>query len=49
MQSFFAVHRLPTGERALTQTIERIDNCIATRQREQPAVSQWLAARDTSR
>jgi aminopeptidase N/puromycin-sensitive aminopeptidase len=49
MQSFFAGHRLATGERALKQTIERIDNCIATRVREQPALSQWLAVRDTSR
>jgi aminopeptidase N len=45
IRSFFAAHRLPTGERALRQTLERIDICVATRQREQPALDQWLAGR----
>jgi hypothetical protein len=31
--------------RTLTQTLEQIDNCIALRDKQTPAVGGWLAAR----
>jgi len=43
IRSFFGSHPLPTGERALKQTIERIDSCIATRQRQETELAKWLA------
>ncbi len=43
IRSFFASHPLPTGERALNQTIERIDNCIAMRRQQEPELARWLA------
>ena len=43
--AFFAAHPLPGAARTLTQTIEQINNCIALRERQRPAVAAWLAAR----
>ena len=43
--AFFAAHPLPGAARTLTQTIEQINNCIALRQKQRPAVAAWLAAR----
>ena len=43
--SFFAAHPLPGAARTLTQTIEQINNCIALRDKQTPAVASWLAAR----
>jgi aminopeptidase N len=45
IRAFFASHPLPTANRALQQTFERIDNCVATRERQQAALGRWLAAR----
>ena len=45
IRAFFASHPLPTANRALQQTFERIDNCVATRQKQQAALGRWLAAR----
>jgi aminopeptidase N/puromycin-sensitive aminopeptidase len=45
IRSFFAAHPLPAAARALRQTFERIENCIRTSERQQPAVSAWLAQR----
>jgi aminopeptidase N len=42
---FFAAHPLPGAARTLTQTIEQINNCIALRASQTPAVAAWLAAR----
>ena len=42
---FFAAHPLPGAARTLAQTIEQINNCIALRQKQTPAVAAWLAAR----
>ena len=44
IRSFFASHPLPTASRALQQTFERIDNCVATRRAQQPALDRWLTA-----
>ena len=43
--SFFAAHPLPGAARTLTQTIEQINNCIALREKQTPAVGAWLASR----
>jgi aminopeptidase N len=43
--SFFAAHPLPGAARTLTQTIEQINNCIALREKQTPAVTAWLTAR----
>jgi aminopeptidase N/puromycin-sensitive aminopeptidase len=43
IRSFFSRHRLPAAARALEQTTERIDNCVAIRERQQPELAQWLS------
>ena len=43
--AFFAAHPLPGAARTLTQTLEQINNCIALREKQRPAVAAWLAAR----
>ncbi len=45
IRAFFASHPLPAAARALQQTLQRIDNCVATRERQQPVLAEWLAAR----
>jgi aminopeptidase N len=45
IRAFAAAHRLPAAARTLAQTLERIDNCIALRERQTRVVSEWLAAR----
>jgi hypothetical protein len=45
LASFFAAHKLPSAERTLGQTIERINNCIALRTSQTPAVESWLSSR----
>jgi aminopeptidase N len=43
--AFFAAHPLPGAARTLTQSIEQINNCIALREQQAPAVTAWLAGR----
>ena len=45
ISAFFAAHKLPTAARTLEQTIEQINNCIALKDKQTPAVGSWLAAR----
>ncbi len=45
VQAFFADHPLPAATRAIAQSLERIDNCIALREKQSPAVAEWLAQR----
>ena len=45
IKAFFAAHPLPGAARTLTQTLEQINNCIALRDKQTPAVTAWLAAR----
>ena len=45
IKDFFKTHNLPAASRALDQTLERINNCIAMKQKETPAVATWLATR----
>ena len=42
--SFFAAHPLPAAARTLSQTVERINNCIAIREKETLAVTAWLSS-----
>ena len=42
--SFFAAHPLPAATRTLNQTVERINNCIALRDTQTAAVTDWLAS-----
>jgi aminopeptidase N len=41
--SFFAAHPLPSAARTLNQTVERINNCIAIREKQTLAVTAWLS------
>jgi len=43
--AFFAAHPLPSASRTLGQTVERINSCIALRERQAPALASWLASR----
>jgi puromycin-sensitive aminopeptidase len=45
IRAFFTAHPLPTAARNLRETLERIDNCIALRQKQTPRVTEWLSAR----
>ncbi len=40
--AFFEAHRLPTGARALAQSLDRIDNCIALKSAQTDALTSWL-------
>jgi aminopeptidase N/puromycin-sensitive aminopeptidase len=44
VKSFFAEHRVPDSDRALKQSIERIDGCIELRSLQQPNLDKWIAA-----
>ena len=33
------------GDRTLAETLERIDNCIALREKQTPLVTEWLGSR----
>jgi aminopeptidase N len=43
--SFFAEHPLPSAARTLEQTVERINNCIGLREKQAPALGEWLRNR----
>jgi aminopeptidase N len=43
VKAFFAAHPLPAAARGLRQTIERIDDCIALKERQRPIVAEFLA------
>ncbi|MGE0449800.1 MAG: M1 family metallopeptidase [Vicinamibacterales bacterium] len=45
IRRFFTEHKLPRASRALEQTLETIDGCVALREKGTPAVTQWLDAR----
>jgi len=45
VSAFFTQHKLPAAARALDQTLESINNCIALREKQAPSVEAWLAAR----
>ena len=43
VRAFFAAHPLSSAVRTLDTAIERIDNCIAIRDKQTPLVTEWLA------
>ena len=45
VKAFFAAHPLPVATRTLSQTLERIDACVALREKQLPFASEWLAGR----
>jgi aminopeptidase N len=42
IRTFFTAHPPPTAARTLNQTIERITNCIALREKQTPILTAWL-------
>jgi aminopeptidase N/puromycin-sensitive aminopeptidase len=42
IRAFVAAHPLPSAERALSQTVERINNCVAFRERQQSTFTTWI-------
>jgi aminopeptidase N len=42
VRGFFAAHPLPSAERMLNESLERIDNCVALRSTQTTLVSDWL-------
>jgi aminopeptidase N len=42
IKAFFTAHPLQSAARTLDQTVERIDNCVALRERQAPALVEWL-------
>ena len=47
--AFFSSRRIPTGERAVRQALERFDLTLAFRRRAAPELRAWLAVPDESR
>jgi aminopeptidase N len=45
VRAFFTTNRLPSANRALNQTLERIATCASMRERQSPALTAWLASR----
>ena len=44
VRQFFADHQVPSAERGLQRSIERIKNCAALVERQTPALTAWLLA-----
>jgi aminopeptidase N len=47
VKQFFAAHPIPSADRTLHASIERIEGCTALRQRQAPALKPWLATNAT--
>jgi aminopeptidase N/puromycin-sensitive aminopeptidase len=45
IRSFFTAHKLPAASRTLDQTLERINNCIAIKDKQSVGLRTWLAQR----
>jgi aminopeptidase N len=44
-QTFFAAHKVPTAERTLKQSVERMNYCVDLKSRQTPQLSSWLERR----
>ena len=44
VKKFFADHRAPGAERALQQSLERMNTCIEFKQLQQANMQEWLGA-----
>ena len=47
VKAFFTTNKLPAASRTVDQTLERINNCIAFKAKQGPALAEWLATRET--
>ncbi len=45
VQQFFASHKAPGAERAVQESLDRIDTCLAFRKAQESSMSAWLKAR----
>jgi aminopeptidase N len=45
IRAFFASHKLPAASRTIDQTLERINTCIAMKEKQAPALQSWLSTR----
>jgi aminopeptidase N len=45
VKQFFATHPAPGAERAVRQSLERINSCVDFKLRQQSNMQQWLATR----
>jgi aminopeptidase N len=45
---FFAVHKVAAAERTFRQSIERINNCVDLKSRQEPQLSSWLGQHGTA-
>jgi aminopeptidase N len=45
VEQFFTQHPVPAAERTLRQGFERIDSCIAVKERQSGPLASWLAGR----
>ena len=48
VQDFFALHKVPTAERTLKQSLESIHNCADLKSRQTPELSAWLQQRGSA-
>jgi aminopeptidase N/puromycin-sensitive aminopeptidase len=44
VKTFFTEHKVPSADRALKHSVERIDGCIELRALQEPNLKQWIAA-----
>src|SRR4030095_3252771 len=44
VEQFFKEHPVPAAERTVHRALERIDSCVALKERQAPAASTWLAS-----
>jgi aminopeptidase N/puromycin-sensitive aminopeptidase len=44
-QDFFTTHKVPTAERTLKQSVERMNYCVDLKSRQTPQLSSWLERR----
>jgi aminopeptidase N len=42
VQDFFTTHKVPTAERTLKQSLERMDYCVDLKSRQTPQLASWL-------
>jgi aminopeptidase N/puromycin-sensitive aminopeptidase len=47
IQQFFVTHKAPGAERAVQQSLERIDGCLAFRKEQQSSMGGWLKSRES--
>jgi len=45
IRAFLASHKLPAASRSIDQTLERINSCIAVKERQTPSLESWLSTR----